>query len=35
LFFELLTGDASRVQEKLDFSWRVYWRGVSSPPGRT
>lgn len=35
LFFELLTGDASRVQEKLDFSWRVYWRGVSSQRSRT
>jgi AcrR family transcriptional regulator len=35
LFFELLTGDASRVQEKLEFSWHVYWRGVSSDPVRT
>jgi AcrR family transcriptional regulator len=35
LFFELLTGDASRVREKLDFSWEVYWRGVSSQRSRT
>jgi AcrR family transcriptional regulator len=35
LFFELLTGDESRVQEKLDFSWHVFWRGVSSQRSRT